>query len=584
MRAAILALVLAGCSSRDSSGVAGLADAGPGNDPPPSGTGTCGIGLDSDPPGPVAGPTTMITVTARPGDLPAPVYTWNVTFKGAVVTPTPTRPDKSQIAFLAPDAGVYSVGVTVEGPASPCRTGQLPVNVGVVGGVVSAIRLRITPRAGSAAPFERTFVIRGGAPIDLGVVAADAMTAQLVSVRGPIDVIPAYVRFSPNAAPKAVVEAFSSNTPPTVPLSVQTHSVLVVPSVAGLAPRRIDNWLPTVSPALVVDEGAPITGTVTDPDGAPVAGAAVRLSIDGVPSTVGTTDGNGGFALRAAPRVSAVTVEVTPARASGLPRLSATSQAFDLRLPLDIRYTVRLKDLAGTHVQRNGAALGHAAVMVVGSVPIGSVTAGTRADATAAVRIAATTDDAGALASLRVPPGSLSAVITEAGGDVVLVALDTTASVPAVLEAPAVHPIAIAVMSATGAGLPGAVIDVVPLGALALAGAPELHRTTDAAGAIAGSVAPGGRYQLRLRDRAGRGGTLVVGDVGADEIASAYRLPAPLVLRGTLKAAAGGVLASALVQLVCIECGGLDLDRPLAEAASDGAGGFVLAIPDPGTM
>jgi hypothetical protein len=526
----------------------------------------------------------MIAVTAKPGDLPAPVFTWNVTFKGALVATAPVRSDGSQIAFLAPDPGVYSVSVTVDGPASPCRTGQLPVNVGAVGGIVSAIRLRITPRSGAAAPFERTFVIRGGAPIDLGTVAADAMTSQLVSVRGPRDVIPAYVRFSPNAAPNAVVEAFSSNTGPTVPLSVQTHSVLVVPSVAGLAPRRIDNWLPTVSPALVVDEGAPITGTVTDPDGAPVAGAAVRLSIDGVPSTVATTDGNGGFALRAAPRVSAVTVEVTPARASGLPRLSATSQAFDLLVPLDIRYTVRLKDLAGAHVKRNGAALGNAAVTVVGSVPIGSVTAGTTAAATAAVRIAATTDDNGALPSLRVPPGSLSAVITEAGGDVALVALDTTASVPAVLEAPAVQPIATAVLAASGGGLPGAVIDVVPLGPLALAGAAEQHWTAGAAGAIAGSVAPGGRYQLRLHDRAGRGGTLVVGDLAAASIAPAYRLPAPLVLRGTLKAAAGGVLSSASVQLVCIECSGLDLDRPLAEVASDSAGGFVLAIPDPGTM
>jgi len=583
MRTAILALVLAGCSSHDFSN--SPADA-PASEPPANGDGApglCGVGLESTPADALAGPTTMITVTAKPGELVAPVFTWSVTFNGALVSTASTRSDGSQIAFLAPDAGVYSVRVTVGGPASPCRTGQLPVNVGVSNGIPSAVRLRIVPRAGTAAPFERTFVIRGGAPIDLGTVAADASTPVLVSVQGPDGAVGAYVRFSPNASPKTAVEAFAG-AGPAVPLGVQPHSVLVVPSVAGLAPRRIANWLPGVSPVLTVDAGQPITGTVIDADGAAVAGAAVRLSIDGVPSTVATTAVDGSFSLHAPADGSAVTVEVTPARASGLPRLSATSQAFDLSQRLAIRYTVRLGDLAGAHVRRGGAALGHATVKAVGSAPIGSVTAGTTATATAAVRIAATTDDAGALPSLRVPPGRLSAVITEASGDVSVIALDTTASAPSVREVPAVQPVATAVQSAAGDGLPGAVIDVVPLDALALAGAAEQRWIAGAAGAITGSVAPGGRYQLRLHDRAGRGGSLVVGDLAASAIAPAYRLPAPLALRGTLKTAKGEVLAAASVQLVCIDCSGLDLDRPITEAASDSAGGFVLAIPDPGTM
>jgi hypothetical protein len=37
------------------------------------------------------------------------------------------------------------------------------------------------------------------------------------------------------------------------------------------------------------------------------------------------------------------------------------------------------------------------------------------------------------------------------------------------------------------------------------------------------------------------------------------------------------------VQVLCSACTGIDRDRPIAEAVSDGAGRFVVVIPDPGT-
>ncbi|HEX7837612.1 MAG TPA: hypothetical protein VF469_09130, partial [Kofleriaceae bacterium] len=69
----------------------------------------------------------------------------------------------------------------------------------------------------------------------------------------------------------------------------------------------------------------------------------------------------------------------------------------------------------------------------------------------------------------------------------------------------------------------------------------------------------------------------------SDAIASSYTLPAAVQLHGVLRLDGGQALANASVQILCQACSGIERTRPLLEVASDAAGQFTLAVPDPGT-
>jgi hypothetical protein len=269
-----------------------------------------------------------------------------------------------------------------------------------------------------------------------------------------------------------------------------------------------------------------------------------------------------------------------------LPRLLATSSTLVLTTPLQIRYSVNVtrKDLAGTQVRRQGAPIANAGVTVVAELgAVGTVVAGTTANATGELRITTSTNAAGVLPSVLVPSGALSAVIAVGGGDLAVAALDTSDTVPASLDAPAMQPISTAVFDVHGARLSGAVLDLVPTGALALAAAPPLHLVADGAGAISTALASGGHYDLRFHDPSGRGALLVVADRTTTTIATMFHLPAALQVRGTLLYGGTQPLANGVVQFLCSACIGIERTRPIAEVASDEAGRFVLAVPDPGT-
>jgi hypothetical protein len=226
-------------------------------------------------------------------------------------------------------------------------------------------------------------------------------------------------------------------------------------------------------------------------------------------------------------------------------------------------------------------------VAVVGALATGgTVTAGAMAIATGQVRIAATADAAGKLPQTLVPSGSLAAVIEVGAGDLAVTSFDTTGGAPATLDAPPMQLITTAATAMTEGnlvGLPGALIDLVPTGALAMAAAPMLRLIAGENGAIAAALPAGGHYQLRFQDPQGRGAPLVVPDRAITAIASSYVLPAAIRIQGTLLRDGKLAMSGASVQLMCIGCTGLDAALPLAEAASDATGRFTLTVPDPGT-
>lgn len=584
----VVAFVLTGC---------GAANFDAGVNPGPNDAGDsapCELSLFFDPPNPIAGPMVTVRVSSSVSHAPGVLgYDWRVRFNGAAVAVTPAQSDNSEIDFRAPTPGTYVVSLDVLGSPGYCSSTVSPINVRAPGAQSELFRLRVVPpQTVAAPPFEKGVVIDGGASMDLGAVGIDRGIAVNPLVSTPGGGVPAYLRFSPNGAPDAVVEGFADDSGyVTARLLPQPHAVVIVPAVAGAAPRRIASWTPSNS-ILGVDAGSLITGTVSDSTGAPLSGVAVQLSIDGVPSTLAMTVGDGSFAVYAVPVAGAtVVVEATPStplsKASGLPRLTATSKAWNLGVPLQIQYTnLALKDLAGMRVRRQGTPVARARVMVVGSLALvaGTVaTAATSVNATGDVRISTTADPGGILPSTLVPSAALSAVVTVADGDLAVVALDTTAALPANLDAPPMQPITTAMLSPAAAGLRGGVLDLVPTGDLAMAGAPTLHVTAGTSGALTAALAAGGHYDLRFHDPQGRAAPLIVTDRVAATIAANYRLPTALQIHGRLVIGGTQVLPNASVQILCEACTGIDREKPIAEVASDTNGEFTLAVPDPGT-
>jgi len=585
MRLAVLAIALAGCGLNASGLDGSPGDAGGGD--------SCRAALSFDPPIPIAGPATTLRVASQVTDVPGVLeYHWQAWLDGAPIGFTPAQADGSQIVILASAPGVYRVDLDITGAAVPCSTVTASINVGAPGAHSAVMRLRVVPAASVAAPpLERLVEVDGGSNASLGIVALDRGTLATAQVVGQGGGAPAYVRFSPDGAPGAVVEAFadaSGNL--SARLRPEPHTVTIIPSAAGIAPRRIPGWSPA-SHQLAVDAGAAITGTVRDPANAAVAGAKVQLRLgrsatfDGVPSTLATTAADGSFTVRAVTGIAGdVVVEVTPAAASELPRLLATSTAPDLSAPLVIKYSLGRTSLAGTRILRQGSPVPGAKLMVVGALgAVGSVTPGTWAT-TGEARIAITADAAGKLPGALVPAAALSAVITVGAGDLAVAAFDATAGPPASLDAPAMQPFTTVALDPGGVVLGGAVLELAPTGALELAGVPGGHLVAGPSGTVTSALVAGGRYDLRFRDPGGRAAPLVVAARGAASVAASYHLPAAVTLTGTVLLDGMQPLAGAAVQLLCEACTGVERDRAISESSTDAAGRFALAAPDPGTM
>jgi len=327
-----------------------------------------------------------------------------------------------------------------------------------------------------------------------------------------------------------------------------------------------------------------VSGSVKNSAAAGIANAKVQLVVDGVPSTVGTTTGTGAYTLHAMPAAAgaSVRVEVTPPATTGLPRLVATSTAIDLGASIDVKYAaITTRDLGGTTIQR-GSPLPGAAVSIVGTLASAG-TVNTLIAATGEVRQSATTDGAGKLPTLLAPALALDAVIFPgAAGDHAVTPIDLTNSVPNSITAAATVSKSTRISNpGNTAGLGGAVIDAVPTGALALAGAPTIRKIANATGQVSFGLAPNASYDLRLADPNGNRGALRI--ISPATSATAIQATTPLLAPTTVTGLVLGnsALPGAVVQLLCTSCTGLDRDRPVAEGLTGADGRFSLAVPDP---
>lgn len=569
------------------SGCAG--DIGGSEEPP------CRVTLGFTPAMPTAGPAGEVTVTATVTDAPGVLgYNWRVSYQGGPVDFTNAAANESQIRFTALDPGSYEVNLDVDAPSGFCPAANETINVRDPSGTTLDVRLHVTPPFDlDVPPIDRAIRVFGNTDFDLGAVVLDPGIPVTATVRTVASAgVPAYITLTPQGMAGAVTETFSSSTGAfDVTVLNQPHDVVVIPSVPGLAPRRFV-WNPTQPNTLVMDAGAAITGTVRH-GVTPLANAKVQLTIAGVPTTLATTAGDGSFTVLGSPVAGTtpqVKVEVTPAPASGLPRLEAQGM-FNVGVPVTVTYSASLttRNVIGTTVRRGGAPLANRKVTIVGALAsIGNVTAGATLNASGFTRIALTTDGGGALPSALAPAGPLSAVVAVGVTaldvpDLAASSFDLSTTVPATIDAPLMQ--AFTTQALGQVPLDGVRVDLVPTGSLALAGTPTLLLRGDANGRVTTSIAGGGIYDLYFSDPAGRSGQRIVSSVTYSNVGTSYTLPPALSVSGTLSVTGNpNKIRGASVQILCATCTGLDRDRPIAEVASDQAGDFVLAVPDPGTM
>jgi hypothetical protein len=593
-----LALVLAACGLAACAGQLSPGDDSTADGNPGDGNPGCSVFLTFEGPTPlVASPSTVIRANAMvQGGIGVLEYTWSVTFQGGAITTAKALDDNSAITFPAVAAGVYTVQVDVAGAS--CPTTQVPFNVPAAGANQLQLRMRVTPPASTGLPAsEKQVTILGGASsYSLGTVSLDpGQTASATVQRGGTGV-PAFLRLMPVAAPEAAVEMFTNGAGGfTARVLGQAHDVLVVPTSSAVAPRVV-RWSPGTPVIDLVDAGSAVGGTVLGPGGAALGGAKVQLKVGGVPSTLALTGADGKFSLLARPGAAdaIIAVDVTPPDGSGLPRLLAQSTTlFDLAKPFTITYTasLALRDLGGAQLRRGTAALAGARVVVVGDVPgAASVVSGTNTAVSAfgAVQIAATADGSGILPPTLAPARQLTAVIAvdPAVNDYAATAIDLTSTRPTTIDAPVGVQISTQLRRPDGVGIPDAVLDATPAGALAKAGVTSVIRARSGTnGQLSAIVAAGGHYDLRIHDPVyGRGAPVIALDV-TRPIATQYTLLPALAATGKLlqevnPTPVGGAAIQFL--LPCSPCTGLDRSRPIAEGTSQPDGSFAVVVPDPG--
>ena len=589
MKRVVVAIMLAACGGGDPNGPnpdATLTDGG-GGDAPPS----CGVNVTFEPPMPYAFPgarvRAVVHVTNAPGVLS---YTWEVKRNGTMISFTSAAPDMSAVDFDTSTAESYEATVVIGGTSETCPVQPSTVNVLVPGANSTQVRMRVYPPSNVAAPpNEKLVLISGGANQSVGIVTIDP--GVLV---GGTTSAQAYLRFIPVVARDAYVEAFASVSGQfTVRVLNQPHDVLVVPLVAGFAPKVITNWLPGSN--LPLDAGTAITGVVRDQTNAVVGGAKVQLVVGGVPTTLATTDGAGAFSVRTSVVAGAASIEVTPPTSSGLPRLVANA-AFDLSQPVQIKYDagIAIRDLAGAVVRRSGTAQPNAVVAIVGTFAAGTVTTGAIvAGATGEVRATATANGSGVLPLLRAPDENLFAVVATSSSDVTMSGIDLRGAVPATVDAPVMTSRTVQLRNTASAPLPGAVLEAMPRGVLAMSGLGTVRVVADGNGDVIAGLAPGATYDFHFADPRGHeigrsAGPKAELDKTALDLPSAYVLPKGLEVKGSLALAGNPQpVGNAAVQILCAvggECTAATRVFPLAEGASSSVGAFAVAVTDPGTM
>jgi hypothetical protein len=566
---------------------------------------TCTFSLVITPEPAVRGQIVEVAVNVETDLSGTEVVDWSIDYAGAQVAFDVTGANGDEVTFTPAQAGVYNIVASGSIGVTQCDADFRNLNVTEPGAMLQPMRLVVVPRSGSAVPPQTIdFQLPGGAPYTLSTVSLDSGTSTTVYVWGPTDALEgAYLRAMPTVGddPALWIERFSqAGGAVNLDLANVAYDVLVVPdgdlpAVKWTAQQPDD--LAGVS--ITADNGVGVTGTVADPAGDPLAGARVQVTVDGAPSTVGTTNASGAFTLKARAGEE-VSVVVTPPDASGLPQLERVGAP-----PVASGSTIAVRYAAGLEVrtvspvlrQTDGttpAAGARVTFLAHPNTSAGSIAIdGGSAAATGTLVRTAQANASGVIAAQTLTSTQYDVVVEPGpsappGERVRFAPLDlrTGQSAPTSLRLATPGHFIGQVVDAAGAPVEGAHLFATPQGLLTRATTAGDSAVTGADGSFNLAVAAKGLYQIRIDGPQGDGRALLMqnapdapGDT-ADLGDSA--LPATLVLTGSLTATGGAPVASAALQLQCLTCGPGNSAMTVAEAVSDTAGDFIFHAPDPG--
>jgi hypothetical protein len=536
-------------------------------------------------------------------------FDWTVEFDGETIDFEEVSADGDTIEFIAAQPGAYTIGLDGTVGGVEC-TGIVRDDIAVVaeGARPETFVLRVIPPAGVEVPAQdKEVVLYGGAGYPLGTINLVPGANVAGISRDPDGApIPAYLRASREplgGAPPLLGEAAAGEDGAyALRLLLAEHDLLVVPRAPDRAPYLLAGLSATSIPALsILTPGEPITGTILDGDGQPVAGTRIALEVGGVPSAIGLSDETGAFALEARAG-GPVAISATPPDESGLPRLELPPIASPISpggAAIEIRYAAALSARAVSPVVRrsDGAtpAPGSRVTWIARPIAAAATIALDGApphEAVGVVRQAAEAGAGGALPELVLPDAIYDVVIEpppdEASEAVSLTILDLEAGAPATLDLTPPGELRGRILLADGqTPLAGARVQAAPRGLLTGATRAGASARTDANGRFTLLVAGAADYELSADGGSrgqGRARWLVTAPTAGDIVdLEPTALPKVLRREGALGVEGRtGPLAGAHVQLFCTACGPGETAVPVAEAITDPAGNFELIAPDPG--
>ena len=513
----------------------------------------------------------------------------------------------STLTVSAPTDGLYTVTLFGDRGGTTCSSGSAQVNVLDDGAGSAFYRLRVVPGPSLGAPIqEHVRQVSGSTSttFSVGGIALDSGFHIVGELRDSSNApVAAYLRFTGigDIDPMAT-ETFSSALGVyDVRLGAGTYDVLMVPQDNSLAPVELTGIAVNNLSGLFVTPASPINGSVLDPSGAAIMGATVSLRIDGVPTTIATTDPAGAFSVLGHVG-GTTTIHVVPPASSGLPTLDLDASANLVAAEgeaLAIQYAstltsrtlsapVRMKDgvtpapdARVTFVARSLAGAGSVSPGGAAALPM----RGSR-------RATAVADGAGDLPPTPLPDAIYDVIVEPAAGapaaegvSLAMVDLQLAMPNPPMISLASWATISGAAIDGAALGLDAIRVTAIPTGLLAGTTTAAASATTDN-GAYALLVAGGGSYDLVFdaSDYAQARARLTVqaGAAGQTTTAPSVEMPDALEVTGSIELGGNGI-AGVSITLLCYECAGaMEASLPVAEAVSELDGSFSLAVPNPG--
>jgi hypothetical protein len=291
-----------------------------------------------------------------------PTFDWKVTYNGQIVATSVVGGDPAVVEFETGMVGQYHISVTVAGVTPACTdtevAGAVPPN-----NLVAVYLIRaIAPESRGLAPLEEEL------PVSVGGMPSKTLELRrgqeiIVTAMDERAELPAYLVQLRSRDSTARLEGFIDASLPIrrsfgfrahldVSMSNQRYDLLVIPAPDPGAGIRA----PQLYPGLLHHEiqlqdylmrpGTRVSGTISAA-GVPLPLARVRLRDGLLPSTIGTTIGNGSYELRVRGgrlEVRRFEVRVLPPPDSGLPEAQLPESAGvtiaedAAEVPLDFQY------------------------------------------------------------------------------------------------------------------------------------------------------------------------------------------------------------------------------------------------------